>query len=268
MSNLGSQDKRALNTIQLMRKMARRGLLGTLEYISKQGFNGIWQKVNSYLQLSRVHYVNSRFDKQHRVDTWRGITPSQMKTDSGNIDHSEIYTPMPEKTFHYVLTHLNLDFSDYTFVDFGAGKGKVLLMAANYPFKEIIGVEFASNLHEIAEHNIANYRNEQKLCSNITVSLDDACNFRLPEGKCLLFLFAPFKGPVLENVLENIRQSLIESPRSVVLCYVDDDLPYSTIWQVDAIVEKWGILTRRIIGEIPPDPGSLMPMTGTFWLTS
>ena len=73
-------------------------------------------------------------------------------------------------------------------------------MAANYPFKKIIGVEFASNLHQIAESNIVLYRNEQKRCFNIEVILEDACNVILPEGKCLFFLYAPFKEPVLRDV--------------------------------------------------------------------
>jgi len=268
MSNLGSQDKRALNLSQIMRKLGRRGLLGSLEYMSNQGFSGIWNKANKYLQLGRVHNINRSYDKRHSVDTWRGVLASQIKTDSVNRKYSEIYTPMPERTFHYILTHFDLDFREYTFVDFGAGKGKVLLMAANYPFEKIVGVEFASNLHRIAENNIANYKNKQQQCFNVEIILEDACDLVLPDGKCLFFLFAPFKGPVLEKVLENIRQSMVENPRPSTICFVDDDLSYSLIGQVADTVEAWGLFTRHIIGDIPSDSGAVMPMDGTFWSSS
>jgi tRNA1(Val) A37 N6-methylase TrmN6 len=47
------------------------------------------------------------------------------------------------------LLPINLD--DYTIVDIGSGKGKLLLLASNYPFRRIIGVEYAPLLHEIAK---------------------------------------------------------------------------------------------------------------------
>jgi hypothetical protein len=46
---------------------------------------------------------------------------------------------------------------DFTFIDLGSGKGRVLLMAAAYGFKRIIGVEFMPELHRVAEENIRKY---------------------------------------------------------------------------------------------------------------
>ncbi len=46
---------------------------------------------------------------------------------------------------------------DFTFIDLGSGKGRVLLMASEYPFQKIIGVEFMPELHRAAQKNIAGY---------------------------------------------------------------------------------------------------------------
>ena len=69
MLNLGMQDNRTLNIFQIIRKVSRRGLIGTIKYISKQGAAEIWSKTNLYLKLGRVHRINRRYDKCHNVDT-------------------------------------------------------------------------------------------------------------------------------------------------------------------------------------------------------
>jgi len=50
---------------------------------------------------------------------------------------------------------------DFTFVDLGSGKGRVLLMASHYPFKRIIGVEFIPELHQVAQENIRKYTEQR-----------------------------------------------------------------------------------------------------------
>jgi hypothetical protein len=51
------------------------------------------------------------------------------------------------------------DVSGYTFIDMGSGKGRMLLLAAEPPFRRIIGVEFASDLDALARSNVKTYRN-------------------------------------------------------------------------------------------------------------
>src|SRR5579864_7137056 len=56
---------------------------------------------------------------------------------------------------------------DFTFIDLGSGKGRVLLMASDYPFKRIIGVEFMLELHRVAQKNIAGYSSDRQQCRQI-----------------------------------------------------------------------------------------------------
>jgi len=63
---------------------------------------------------------------------------------------------------------------DFTLIDLGSGKGRVLLMASDYPFKRIIGVEFMPELHRVAEGNIRKYAEHRTeapldhLCGTVT----------------------------------------------------------------------------------------------------
>ena len=46
----------------------------------------------------------------------------------------------------------------YTFVDLGAGMGRAMLLAADYPFRAVVGVELHPTLARIARANLAIWR--------------------------------------------------------------------------------------------------------------
>jgi hypothetical protein len=113
------------------------------------------------------------------------------------------YQPNPPGTTRHLLDSLSIDFPRTTFIDMGSGKGRVLLVAAEYPFKEVLGIEFAEQLHEIAVQNIRSYRGRLR-CRTVRSLCLDAVDFILPGGPLLLHFFNPFPGPVLQRVLSNI----------------------------------------------------------------
>jgi SAM-dependent methyltransferase len=108
---------------------------------------------------------------------------------------------------------------DFTFIDLGSGKGRVLLMASGYPFKRIIGVEFMPELHRAAEQNIANYSNDRQQCRQIETFCMDAREFQFPDGPLVVYLFNPFSEATFVAVLENLRQSIEQALRPVYVAY-------------------------------------------------
>ena len=85
---------------------------------------------------------------------------------------SNDYSPTPRSTFFKLLRHLDVDYARFTFIDFGCGKGKVLLLAAELPFQRIIGIEFSPALARVAEENLKSYRGKRR-CSNVQVTCAD-----------------------------------------------------------------------------------------------
>src|SRR3984957_17090364 len=75
--------------------------------------------------------------------------------------HNNGYFAVAPSVFHSImramLEQLHLDFQRFRFVDLGSGKGRALLLASDYPFREIIGVELSPELDQIARANIAHY---------------------------------------------------------------------------------------------------------------
>jgi hypothetical protein len=139
--------------------------------------------------------------------------------------------------------------ADFTFIDLGSGKGRVLLMAFDYPFKRIIGVEFMPELHCAAQKNIAGYSNDRQQCRQIETVCMDARDFQFPAKPLVVYLFNPFSESAFAQVLENLRRSVEESPRPVYIAYrftEFENLLAQATWleKVDA-TEQWAVYRNR-----------------------
>jgi hypothetical protein len=109
------------------------------------------------------------------------------------------------------------DHSTFTFVDLGSGKGRILFLAAEYPYTLIQGVELVEELHLQAERNIRSCRIGKLRGRRIESSFLDAMDFEFPPGNLVLYLFNPFPASTLQRVLENLAASLDRSPRQVLV---------------------------------------------------
>jgi predicted RNA methylase len=111
------------------------------------------------------------------------------------------------------------DVSNYTFIDMGSGKGRMLLLAAELSFRRIIGVEFSSDLDAVARKNVKSYRNSNQACFQIEPVNMDATQYEFPPEPLLIYFFYPFDRFVMEPVIQNLNRSLAEHPRDVILVY-------------------------------------------------
>lgn len=158
------------------------------------------------------------FDRMHGTDTNTFAELRELDIASANKRYGERYQPSPVYSLRQVLKHLGIKHSDFSFVDFGSGKGRTLLVASDFPFKQILGVEFSEALHRTAEQNTARYR--ARFPGRIKPVYADATQFALPPGDLVLYLFNPFTKPVLDKVLANVMASIAEQPRRVILVYL------------------------------------------------
>ena len=161
------------------------------------------------------------FDWRHRVSTTGDLALEHMDAVSPVTALSGHYHPIHPRAARRILANLpELDHSKYTFIDLGSGKGLMLLMAAEYPFAAIHGVEFSRTLHHVAERNIATYRNPRQRSFNLRSINVDAADYEFPRTPLVVYLFSPFRHELLERVLQNLDRSLEEVPRDVVVVYM------------------------------------------------
>src|ERR1700676_2771797 len=148
---------------------------------------------DSTSERHRQRYGDADYDWEHRVNTpsaavgWRDRLLG--------IFHSP-YQPTEFALFHEMIGALreqcHSDLHDFVFIDLGSGKGRTLLMASDYPFRRIIGVELLPALHLAAEENIGKYRSESQKCFALESVCADATAFAFPAEPIVLYLFNPF----------------------------------------------------------------------------
>lgn len=180
-----------------------RGVSGTIELAFLHIFN--FKRTPGHI-LSRMLDLR-RYDREHGVETAGLIETPDLKFESDSKAHGTRYGGAAPWIFKENLDRIPIDHQDYTFIDIGSGKGAALFQASDYPFKAIIGVEYAPELHEAALRNIASFRSKTQKCSNISSVCEDGGVYRYPEGPWVLFFNSPFGVPIWKRAAENIERS-------------------------------------------------------------
>ena len=175
----------------------------------------LWTMVVAYRYYSSVFYDWTHGIRTTNIEPLSTLELSRPE----HLVHANPYVPSDPEDIRSVFSDLDLDFRKYCFVDFGCGKGRVLVEAARYPFKSIIGIDFANELCEASRLNLDLVRPTHR-CGEVRVLYADATEFDLPRDPCVVYIFNPFRGPVLAAVLEKLRKSVASFPRHVRIAYV------------------------------------------------
>jgi SAM-dependent methyltransferase len=165
----------------------------------------------------RARYGDLDFDLERSVNTTRS-TVSFREQFMAALTGRPYFASEPW-LFEEIMQALPIQFSDFTFVDLGSGKGRTLLMASDYPFRRIIGVEFMPEWHRVAAQNIRAYCSGKQQCRQIESLCMDARDFPFPHEPLVIYLFNPFPEPVFAGVLENLRKSWEQKVRAVYVAY-------------------------------------------------
>jgi hypothetical protein len=206
--------------------------------LRSQGIGGLLEELGARLRYWTTqrrgevpyHVFRARdWDRRRGVETESHVELKDLEFDSPSRAYALGYIPTSHWSFRAVvssLRDLGVRPPEFTLVDLGCGKGRVLLMAVEAGFCAAIGVEFAPEVAGIAAENLRSYRGRRPAAS---VHCGDAATFPIPPGPVVLFIANPFKGPVLEAVAENIRRSFAAHPRDtyVVYTFPQADSPFA-----------------------------------------
>lgn len=166
--------------------------------LAQEGVTPLCRRALTHLQQQRQ---TDAFDLENGTETG-GLEPLwKLSIDSPNACYGERYEATTPQELHSVLRFLNIHAQNFTFIDLGCGKGRTLLLASNFGFGKIVGVEFALELATTAQANV-----EKQALHNIEVLHKDAATFDFPKGSKVLYMYNPFSAEVLDRVLENLRK--------------------------------------------------------------
>jgi hypothetical protein len=183
---------------RILRRLRTAGLRHTLSYLA--------------------HQARERFnDERFGIHTVGKVVPAASKR---RPDLYKPYAPTAYGSFRAVMRHVKVREDVDVFVDFGAGKGRVVILAAMQPFRRVLGVEISPELSERARCNVHRARRHLR-CRDVEIITGDAADFACPGEATVLHFFDPFAGAVLRRVLDLVRASLDAMPRRLTILYAD-----------------------------------------------
>lgn len=159
------------------------------------------------------------FDRRYGTDTARIVSVGALDIRDDQLAHSNRYEAVVPQAFDEIMRDLPIVHEDYTFIDIGAGKGRALLLASRYPFREIVGVELSAALTDIARRNIAVFRDEAQRCHRITALCQDGLSYEPPPGDAVLYLNNPFDDAVMRPLVATLERSLARNRRRLLVVY-------------------------------------------------
>jgi len=178
------------------------------------------------------------FDLRYQVETVSPCELNSLSIIEGTIRDSVQYQGADPWLVQELFDLLPEKSNDSTFVDFGCGKGRVLILAALHGFRKVWGVEFASELACACRRNLVKAGD---LFEDVLVEVfeGDAGSFELPDGAVCAFLYNPFVGHPLRQVVERLQKKADMDPETVLVIYVN---PVA----IEVFVEAGFSVSRRL----------------------
>jgi len=134
--------------------------------------------------------------------------------------HSVHYQGADPLVVKELLDALPLEAKESTFIDFGCGKGRVLLLALEQGFQKVLGVEISPELALLCKRNLARAMTHQA-SAKVAVIEADATELELPSGALTAFFFNPFQGPPLERVAQKLASHADTKGSTVWVIYLN-----------------------------------------------
>ncbi|MGN6196222.1 MAG: class I SAM-dependent methyltransferase [Ginsengibacter sp.] len=165
-------------------------------------------------------YHEIKGEKKYQIDTIRIDNLQHQKIKSNNLKHASIYQGTNYFIIEKAFEFLRNENANHNIVDFGCGKGRVLIVAAFYGFKKITGIDFAESLCREAELNIEKIKRLFPK-TDFEIVCDDAVNYSIENDSNVFFFFNPFDEIVMLQIVKNILSSFKKTARKIYIVYVN-----------------------------------------------
>ena len=191
------------------------------------------------------------FDLEFGVKTSGLIAGRNLKCGSSADRHNTAYFGVAPSVFHEMIARWRRSkprgtIDEFNFIDAGAGMGRAVLLASEFPFRSVVGVELNPKLARIARRNVTHWKAQGRACTPVRIVCGDAVEFKMPEGPCVVFMFNPFGAPVLRRLLKAWSKHLTGFEGQLDILYVNNEQ--------ELVLRRHSELVRLFAGKVMRSP--------------
>jgi SAM-dependent methyltransferase len=161
------------------------------------------------------------------------------------------YSAVNQDFFREIMRSIPQPLSRYAFVDIGSGKGAAVLMASEFGFRRLVGVELTGELVDIARRNTDIFNRK----TGGTVAPDwvhmDFFKWQIPSEPQLFFFNNPFPQALTVEALAALERSLSLQPHPALLVFrkapsaAGDYLDKSRFWKPVRLAPYWRVYSKE-----------------------
>jgi len=177
---------------------------------------GVGRVVSVCLATLDDQFLKS-FDRWYRVRTSGYISLANTSFDPSKLRHATSYGAVNAWAFRWLLKRLDLPKASH-FVDLGCGLGRACILAAEYGFEKVTGVELAPELCATARENILSCRMPPATMARIKIIQGDVLEYCEAAEDNVFFIYRAFSLQFFASVLRKLaeRAALQKKPLTVI----------------------------------------------------
>jgi hypothetical protein len=131
--------------------------------------------------------------------------------------------PVPAAAFNWAMSAVPKDLREYAFVDFRAGLGRAMLLAAQRNFERIIGYEYAPASYDDLQMNIAQFPRSKMVCRDVQCFRGDRSGISIPDQPCVLYFANAWREEFMEGIMSYVGESYRHKPRRLFVILENAD---------------------------------------------
>jgi len=188
---------------------------------------------------------SAKFDQNYGTITY-GRLDVPVSADGSN---PEIwgYSAINQDFLREMLRAVPVPLDSYTFVDVGSGKGAAVLMASEFPFKSLIGVELSPALMADAKRNVQRFNTSTGRSIAPEWFEGDFFQWTPPKQACLYFFNNPFPPDLTLTALQHLEKILSADGFPVLMVFrkapssSGNYLHHSSFWTPLRLAPYWRV---------------------------
>lgn len=162
--------------------------------------------------------VDLWFDLRRGTRTAGWVPLDEFSITSPNRTRGRAYQATPAFAFARLFRKVSIP-RNCGFVDFGCGRGRAMLLAADAGFERVVGIEFAAELAADARRNVQRWIGRSERVCRMSVIEGDVLDYPIVPEDAVFFLFNPFDDLILDGILDRVEASLDAAPRAAWIIY-------------------------------------------------